>query len=243
MKIVTLVVNNPIFIEIQYYTLKKYMKEDYEFIVFNDAKNFPDYTNNNDIRIKRQIIETCNQLDIQCINIPNCNHQVKRDPNVRRASSLNFILEYQKENPSKYLFLDSHMFLIDDFDINKYTQYDCAVVLQCKKDSETDNCWNGLYYFDTTKMKNLDLLSWNCVNNICGINQTFFEKQFTKSILFNDSLNELPESIIENNIHLINFLMLLGVKIENNDFKIYDDVFLHLYTIAHLKRPPKVGVL
>ena len=45
MKIVTVVVNNPIFIIIQYYTLKKYFKGDYEFIVFNDAKDFPDYTN------------------------------------------------------------------------------------------------------------------------------------------------------------------------------------------------------
>ena len=33
MKIVTSVVNNPIFIEIQYYTLKKYFKGEFEFIV------------------------------------------------------------------------------------------------------------------------------------------------------------------------------------------------------------------
>jgi len=230
MKIVTLVVDNPDFIKIQYYSLKKYMKTDYEFIVFNDAKNFPDYTNNNDIRIKRKIIETCNELHIQCINLPNCNHQVKRDPNVRRASSLNLILEYQKENPSKYLFLDSHMFLVDNFHINKYIQYDCAIVLQCNKDKDKDKdnenkyCWNGLYYFDMTKMKNLDLLHWNCIDHICGINQIFFEKQFTKTILFNNSLNEFSKSIFENNANLINFLQ---NDVKNNDFKIYDNVFLH----------------
>ena len=49
MKIITPVVNNPDFIELQYYTLKKYVKGDYEFIVFNDAKEFPDYTNYNDV--------------------------------------------------------------------------------------------------------------------------------------------------------------------------------------------------
>ena len=53
MKIVTAVVNNPTFIEIQYYTLKKYFKGDYELIVFNDAKDFPDMTNGNDITIKK----------------------------------------------------------------------------------------------------------------------------------------------------------------------------------------------
>ncbi len=30
MKVITAVVNNPVFIQIQYYTLKKYMKCDYE---------------------------------------------------------------------------------------------------------------------------------------------------------------------------------------------------------------------
>ena len=55
MKVITSVVNNPIFIEIQYYTLKKYMKCDYEFIVFNDAKDFPDYSNGWDSTIKNII--------------------------------------------------------------------------------------------------------------------------------------------------------------------------------------------
>ena len=37
-KVVTAVVNNPVFIELQHHTLKKYFKGgDYEFIVFNDA--------------------------------------------------------------------------------------------------------------------------------------------------------------------------------------------------------------
>jgi hypothetical protein len=53
MKIVTAVVNNPDFIEIQYHTLKKYFKGDYEFIVFNDAKDFPDFSNFGNIEIKK----------------------------------------------------------------------------------------------------------------------------------------------------------------------------------------------
>ena len=38
LNILTAVVNNPIFIEIQNFTLKKYMKTPYRFVVFNDAK-------------------------------------------------------------------------------------------------------------------------------------------------------------------------------------------------------------
>ena len=66
MKIVTAVVNNPIFIEIQYHTLKKFLKgtstEGYEFIVFNDAKAFPDFTNDGDITIRSKIEEINNFL-------------------------------------------------------------------------------------------------------------------------------------------------------------------------------------
>ena len=97
MKIITAVVNNPIFIEIQYYTLKKYFQGDYEFIVFNDAKEFPDFTNGNDITIKQQIIDICSKLNIQCINIPNEHHYSSHSAAYRCADSMNYILSYQKK--------------------------------------------------------------------------------------------------------------------------------------------------
>ena len=74
MKVVTAVVNNPVFIQIQYYTLQKYIKCHYEFIVFNDAKSFCDYSNGGDISINNSIQELCKTLNIQCINIPNQHH-------------------------------------------------------------------------------------------------------------------------------------------------------------------------
>lgn len=263
MKIITSVVNNPIFIEIQYYTLKKYFKGDYEFIVFNDAKNFPDYTNNNDITIKQKIIETCNRLNIQCINIPNCRHQLNRISSVRVADSMNFILEYQKKNPDKYLLLDSDMFLVDYFDINKYIQYDCAIVLQCRNNFRTNYFWNGFYYFDMTKMKDLELLDWNCVHPTTEYKEgcdtggcmqkwlsiqmqnknmpTTDEIRWTNNSFHTDtiyfikhlwscswSMEELPNSILENNKKLIHFLQ-KDARNENGKFfcEIYDNGFLH----------------
>ena len=55
MKVVTAVVNNPLFIELQYYSLKKYIPCDFEYIVFNDAKDFPDFTNNGDVAMRKKI--------------------------------------------------------------------------------------------------------------------------------------------------------------------------------------------
>jgi hypothetical protein len=255
MKIITAVVNNPIFIEIQYYTLKKYFKGKYEFIVFNDAKDFPDYTNFNNITIKSEIQNICTKLNITCINVPNEHHKQNLDVSIRCADSLNYILEYQKKNPDKYLLLDSDMFLIDYFDINKYSNYDCAIVLQSRNESKLNYFWNGIYYFDVMKMNNFELLNFNCCKDCdCGgMNHEWLLKQMgnlpipnvddirwsdknfhTNNIYFIKHLwsgswdiNEIPENL-KSNTKLIEFLK-NDIRNQNNKFfcEIYDNVFLH----------------
>ena len=255
MKIVTVVVNNPIFIIIQYYTLKKYFKGDYEFIVFNDAKDFPDYTNGNDITIKTQLQNVCNKLNITCINIPNDHHKINLAASSRNCDSMNYMLQYQKNNPDKYLALDSDMFLVDYFDINKYSQYDCAIVLQSRNESSINYIWIGLYYFDMTKMKNIELLNWN-VCKYCdagGMTQQWLKLQMGNTPIPNTddirwtnnvyhtndtyfikhlwsgtwNMNELPKNL-QNNTKLINYLK-NDIRNVNHKFfcEIYDNVFLH----------------
>ena len=124
MKIITSVINSTEFIQIQYHTLKKYFKGDYDFIVFNDAKDFPDLTNGEDLTIRSKIIDLCDYLDIECINVPN-NHHEKMNMSDRHADTFNTcVLTYQKDNPDKYLLIDSDMFLIDYFDIDKFSLCD-----------------------------------------------------------------------------------------------------------------------
>ena len=255
MKIVTAVVNNPTFIEIQYNTLKKFFKGEYEFIVFNDAKSFPDFTNGGNPTIKNSIEMLCNKLEITCINIPNEQHKTNDSASIRTADSMTFILNYQKQNPDKYLLLDSDMFLIDYFDINKYSQYDCAIVLQSRNDFKINYFWNGIYYFDMTKMKNLDLLNWSCCPgcDTGGMTQEWLQKQMKdkpipntdeirwKNKLFHTNniyfikhlwscswdITELPTNIIESS-PIIDFIK-NDPRNSNNKFfcEIYDNVFLH----------------
>ena len=255
MKIVTAVVNNPTFIEIQYNTLKKFFKGEYEFIVFNDAKSFPDFTNGGNPTIKNSIEMLCNKLEITCINIPNEQHKTNSNAAIRCADSMTFILDYQKKNPDKYLLLDSDMFLIDYFDINKYSQYDCAVVLQSRNNFKVNYFWNGIYYFDMTKMKNLDLLNWSCCPgcDVGGMMQEWLQKQMKdkpipntdeirwKNELFHTNniyfikhlwscswdITELPTNIIESS-PIIDFIK-NDPRNSNNKFfcEIYDNVFLH----------------
>ena len=255
MKIITAVVNNPVFIEIQFYTLQKYFQGEYEFIVFNDAKDFPDFTNGNDITIKTQIQDICSKLNIECINIPNENHKQNINACVRCADSMNYILEYQKKNPDKYLLLDSDMFLVDYFNTNKYSNYDCAIVLQTRNEGTINYFWNGIYYFDLTKMKNLELLNWNCCAgcDVGGMMQEWLKKQLgntplpnTDEIRWTDNnfhtndiyfikhicsyswdMSELPQNL-QYNKNLIDFLN-NDIRNVNNKFfcEIYDNVFLH----------------
>jgi hypothetical protein len=252
MKIITSVVNNPVFIEIQYYTLQKYFKGDYEFIVFNDAKNFPDFTNYNDVTIKTQIDDICNKLNIKCINIPN-DHHINMSMSHRHADTFNkHVLSYQLTNPDKYLLLDSDMFLVDYFDINKYSNFDCAIVLQSR--NNIGYLWPGLCYFDMTKMKHFELIDWSLLPKFDsgGMTHYWLKKQMgntpmpstdeirwtNKEFHTNDiyfikhlwscswNMNELPTNLQDNK--LINFLKNDVRNVNNNFFcEIYDNVFLH----------------
>tara|TARA_X000000950_G_scaffold268946_1_gene347046 strand:- start:1178 stop:2047 length:870 start_codon:yes stop_codon:yes gene_type:complete len=162
MKVITSVVNNPDFIEMQYWTLKEHFKGEYEYIVFNDAKDFPDFTNGGDVGMRKEIENVCKSLNIKCINVKNNHHKYKSCAGSRCADAMNYILEYQKHNPDEYLLLDSDMFLVDSFDPCKFSQNNSAVVLQSRNNQKIHYIWNGIYYFNIHKMKNLDLLNWSC---------------------------------------------------------------------------------
>jgi len=95
MKIITNVTND-LFIKLQYYTLKKFMKNDYEFIVFNDAKEYPDISNGYDITMKQKIINLCNELNIKCyIHDNNYQEQFKEHYSYIHTIILNIIHKYQ----------------------------------------------------------------------------------------------------------------------------------------------------
>jgi hypothetical protein len=165
----------------------------------------------------------------------------------------NHVLSYQLKNPDKYLLLDSDMFLIDYFDINKYSNYDCAVVLQTRHN--TRYLWPGLCYFDMTKMKHFDLINWSLLpgfdsgamtkewlakqmentpisdpNNICYTDKDFHTNgiyiiKHLSSCAWN--INQLPKKL-EDNIKLIDFLKNDVRNVNDNFFcEIYDNIFLH----------------
>lgn len=255
MKIITSVVNNVDFIEMQYHTLKRFFKGDYEFIVFNDAKGYPDFTNWGDYTIRERIEDICKMLNIQCINIPNEHHK-GMDMSERHADTFNkHVLKYQIDNPDKYLLLDSDMFLIDDFDINKYTQYECAIVLQSRDSPKINYFWPGLCYLDFTRIQNIDMLDWSLYEGCDsgGKMEGWLNKQMGTSIIpSTDEVQDVNKSVHTDKVYFIKHLSsgtwessnlpenLKGniqlIEFLNNDIRntndkyfceIYDNVFLH----------------
>lgn len=234
MKVITAVVNNVDFIIIQYHTLKKFFMVDYEFIVFNDAKGFADFTNSGDATIRNQIKSLCKSLNIQCINIPNEHHRQNKVASQRTADSMNYIRDYQIRNPDKYLFLDSDMFVIDYFDPEKYEKYDCAIVLQSRENF--NYFWNGFYYFNMFRMKDTNLLNWDCCTNCDtgGMMQKWLQMNEKNPVYFMKHLSscnwdatDLPENL-RRCTSLINFLETDIRNVNGKYFcEIYEDIFLH----------------
>ena len=255
MKIITSVVNSTDFIEIQHRTLQKYFKGQYEFIVFNDAKEFNDVTNGGDLTIKTKIRETCRALNIVCIDVANDHHRTMNMSDRHADTFNNNVLAYQLKNPDKYLLLDSDMFLIDHFDLAKYEPFDCAIVLQSRNVS-THYFWPGLCYLDFTKIKHQELLDWRCGHGCDsgGMMKDWLsvqmgnipfptteeirwttEKVFhTKNIYFIKHLwscswseSELPETLT-NNAPLVHFITQDSRNVNGKYFcEMYDGVFLH----------------
>ena len=254
MKVLTSVVNNPTFIEIQHHTLNKYMGRDYEFIVFNDAKPFPDFTNGSDPLLCNKIKEVCDRLHIQCIPVPNQHHKAMDCPVVRCADAMNFMYQYMKNNIDEYLIIDSDMFPIDTINIDSYRAYDCAIVLQHRDYVHPiDYIWNGLFYFNMHKMDNLSEICWDkCYNadvggmthnwlnrkcnvlpNVNDIRNSEKNKYNCSGIYFIKHLwsltwnnNEMPKNI--RNTALEQFIQSDPRNTNGNFFcEIYDDTFLH----------------
>jgi hypothetical protein len=147
------------------------------------------------------------------------------------------------------------MFLIDYFDPVKYSMVDCAIALHSRHNGAINYFWNGIYYFDTTKMKNLYILNWNCCKDCDtgGMTKEWLKKQMgntplptphdiqwaDKDCRINDihfikpltsghwDITQLPTNL-QSNVKLVHFLT-NDVRNENNKLfcEIYDNVFLH----------------
>jgi glycosyltransferase involved in cell wall biosynthesis len=106
--------NRPDFIEMQYKTLKKFIQDDFEYVVFNDANNS---------QMQYQIDQMCNQYNIKCIHIPQEFHVGDANASYRHATGVRYALEeIGFEHEGIVFILDCDIILLRPFSVEKYMQ-------------------------------------------------------------------------------------------------------------------------
>jgi hypothetical protein len=140
--------NRPDFIEIQDKTFKKFLKDDYDFVVFNDARQR---------EMCQQINEMCANLGIQCIRIPQSIHAAPylpreknedfQNPAVRCANVVQYSLDMLGfEHDGIVMIIDADMFLIQPFSIAEYFKDDQLAGVPQRRE-HVNYIWNGLVFF------------------------------------------------------------------------------------------------
>jgi hypothetical protein len=119
--IITHVHSRPDFIELHDKTFKAFLKDKYEYVVFNDAPNGS---------MRKQIEQTCQNIGIRCLRVPD--HRPDREtPNSRHCDGIKYSLETLGfDHDGIVMMLDADMFLVKPFSaanyLNGYDFIGCA---------------------------------------------------------------------------------------------------------------------
>jgi hypothetical protein len=158
--------NRPDFISLQQETLKAFLQDEYEYVVFNDGPTQ---------KLAKQIEETCQGLQIRCIRVPQEIHQQPylarqpwedwNSPSIRTANAIQYSFDTLGfEHEGIVTVIDSDMFLIRSFSIEEYMKdWDIAAVAQWRGSMRRINyLWNGLMFFKMGTLPNKSSLNFNC---------------------------------------------------------------------------------
>ena len=156
-KIYTYAYNRPDFIPLQLKSFSVFLKDDFEYIVFNNAATESD---------QLKINESCGQLGVRCIDVEEQDHQTANDSHASALEwSFHRYIKYDQNTLT--MILDHDMFLINEFSLNDFlNNYDVAAVAQCR--GHVNYLWAGIMFFNMNSLPNKDEM-----NFMCGIVEGF----------------------------------------------------------------------
>lgn len=129
--VITTIYNHPELVELQYKSLKKFLKDDYRFVVFNDA---------NDQSFSNLIENECKRFNIEHYKVPQEIHQSPHPEWVNidsaiQCAPLNISAAYRHSQALRYAFekfdyyrngiitvIDNDCFLINNFSIKEFME-------------------------------------------------------------------------------------------------------------------------
>ena len=185
-KIYTLSDQRPDLIPIQYESIKKYIKDDFEYIVLNNAHgtNGVMFSQNNEER-KQKIFEICDSLKVKCLevlledefqyfngylNFDKNSPNKYPNPNFACSYPIMWLWErYITEDESISVIIDSDMFFIKEISISEMMSgYNCSFIPHYRDSMKIGYPWNGFVIVDPSNMPNPKELNWGCgrVNDV-----------------------------------------------------------------------------
>lgn len=156
--------NRPIFIEWQCKTFKKFLLDDYEFVVFNDAPPGPTHD---------AIVDMCNLWNVTCIPIPQEIHDREYGPEelwfarggkhgLRHSDGIQYSLESRgfDHNDTVVLF-DADIFMIRPFSFKRMSKrFDIASVMRAN--GPFKYLWPGLCILAMDRLPDKTTLNYYC---------------------------------------------------------------------------------
>lgn len=237
--ILSYAVNNCFPIKIQYKNLKKYLIEDFEFILFNDAYE------NDMIDI---INDIANELKIKCIRVPQKIHIDNKNPSKAYAETLNWsIHEYGVKN-NLDIIVQMHT---DVFPIKQISILDLLDdnIIASTKEYRVDNGKIFTYLYPALTIINLNSIKdvINDLNfNCCAVNSRYSNNK-NINIIDNDNILYCDADIPINSIsqirldtggmtcYFINKYIDKGIKLLSN-IDLYDYVNLKMKDTEELNK-------
>ncbi len=216
--------NRPDFIELQDKAFKKFLKDDYRYVVFNDATSE---------EMRKKIEETCKKLNIECIQIPQEIHSrpyLPREPNerinasIRHANVVMYSLDFMGFDHDGIVFIvDSDILLIRPFSIEKYMKDKDIAARINRPHNKAYYCSPLFCILNMSKLPDKKTLNFNCGTiNGTGGDTGAWSYYYLKN---HPELNVVPVSMT-----FSHQLFLADYHIDKEaDFTISDDVKASFY--------------
>ncbi len=155
----------------QYNSFRKHLKDPFEFIVINDAKEQPDYTNCMHKSTRAEIRTLCSELGIQCLEFPPELHENRRplfpkstyvkSPNYSYcgADVFQFAVNASADKEGIVMLIDSDMFLFQDVSLTEHLQ---GINMSYLPQGKTIRyAWNGIVWYKPTEIPPIKELNFD----------------------------------------------------------------------------------
>lgn len=160
--VITTAYNRPEFIEWQDMTFQKFIEDEYEFIVYNDAS---------DPLKNAEIHNMCSSLGVRCIDVPQNLHKINA-PSHRNCTAVQFALNDTGFSHNGIVWIiDSDMFLTRKFNVEKYCKnFPIVGLSQYRKcgNGNIDYLWIGIVFLDMRTLPDKNTINFGC-GNINGV--------------------------------------------------------------------------